>query len=299
MPLATHAALRAARNPVRALCCSLLLAPVLAQTVGADLITDGYFNAVSRTATTPTLTTLFGEFGTGTGATLTVGGWSTSGYNFVFAPGTADSGTSTGANSGQPNEAPGQYNNTSAGYGTTYLWGKQNNAASPTITNYPAPNGTTANFLAADGAFQTGAITQQITGLTIGKTYSLLFYWAASQQQSFTGALSENWSVSLGNQTFATKTYALPSQSFSGWMPQTFTYTANAASETLSFLAVGSNADGTATSEPPFLLLGGVSLNAVPEPSTWALFVGFGAVCLGLEVTRRRRRRAALDLQPD
>ena len=292
MPAAKRFVSRSLKSPARTAACFLLLTPVLAQSVGgADLITDGYFNQVSRTAVNPVLTTLFGEFGTGTGATLTVAGWSTTGYNFVFAPGLGDAGTNTGANTGQPNEAPGQYANTSAGYGTEYLWGSKN-GGNNTIGNYPAPNGTTANFLAADGAFQTGAITQNITGLTVGNSYNLTFYWAASQQQSFTGDLKENCNVTLGNQSFATKTVTLPSHNFSGWMQQTFTYTANAAAETLSFLAVGSNVDGTATSEPPFLLLGGVSLNAVPEPATWALCVGFGAAAMLFEVARRRRRTA-------
>lgn len=287
------------KHPARALTYSLLLVPVLAQSVGgADLITDGYFNQVTRTATNPALTTLFGEFGTGTGATLTVAGWSTSGYNFVFAPGLGDAGTTTGANTGKANEAPGQYANTSAGYGTEYLWGTQN-GGNNAIGNYPAPTGTTANFLAADGAFQTGAVTQNITGLTVNSSYNLTFYWAASQQQSFNGDLKENWNVTLGNQSFATKVVTLPSHNFSGWMSQTFTYTATAATELLSFLAVGSNVDGSTTSEPPFLLLGGVSLNAVPEPTTWALCLGFGAAGMLFEVARRRRQRAALDAPLD
>ena len=299
MPAAKRTASRSIKNPARAVAGSLLLASVLAPNVGeADLITDGYFNQVSRTATSPTLTTLFGEFGTGTGSTLTVAGWTTSGYNFVYTTATVDSGNSNGALNGAPNEAPGQYNAPN-GYGSTYMWGSKNSGTS-TFTNYTAPNGVTPGFIAADGAFQVGAVTQSISGLTVGNSYNLTFYWAGAQQQSFSGNLLEHWTVSLGNQSFDTQTLAVTSHTFSGWQPQqTFTYKATAITETLSFLAVGTNADGSATSQPPFLLLGGVSLNAVPEPTTWALCVGFGAACMLFEVGRRRRQRAALDLPLD
>jgi hypothetical protein len=66
---------------------------------------------------------------------------------------------------------------------------------------------------------------------------------------------------------------------------ETFDFTANATSEALSFLAVGS----PAANLPPFALLDGVSLTAVPEPSTWAMMLaGFGG--LGFAAFRRRRR---------
>ncbi len=72
---------------------------------------------------------------------------------------------------------------------------------------------------------------------------------------------------------------------FSGWSLQTFDFTATATSEMLSLLAVGS----PAANLPPFALLDGVSLTAVPEPSTWAMMLaGFGG--LGFAAYRRRRR---------
>ncbi len=70
-------------------------------------------------------------------------------------------------------------------------------------------------------------------------------------------------------------------------MTATFTFTANSPTELLSFLAVGT----PAANLPPFALLDGVSLTAVPEPSTWAMMlVGFG----GLGYAALRRRRTAL-----
>ena len=67
-------------------------------------------------------------------------------------------------------------------------------------------------------------------------------------------------------------------------MTESFKFTANSTSELLSFLAVGTPSGNV----PPFALLDGVSLTAVPEPSTWAMmFVGFAG--LGYAAFRRRR----------
>ena len=278
------------KNPSRAVVCLLLFAAALARNTAADnLVQDGDFVALTYSGTAP-LTTLYGEVGTiSTSNTLKLTDWSTAGYNFVYAPGTADAGTSTGANSGEPNEAPGQYN-ASNGYGNTYLFGANNSTGSLTLSTYPGGG----NFIAADGAYNPGAITQTINGLTIGNVYTLSFYWAGAQQYgaSYTSATTENWTVTLGNQSQTTKTVSVVNKGFSGWMQQTFDYTATSTSETLSFLAAG-----TPTGQPPFSLLGGVTLNVVPEPSTWMLFVGLGAAGTVISIVRRRRlsrRDAAL-----
>ena len=270
------------KYPLRAFVYLLLTAAPQTQSADADFITDGYFQSLSYSGS-KTLTTLYGQFGTGTGSTLTLANWSTTGYSFVYAPGTADAGTTTGANSGAANEAPGQYN-TSSGYGSTYLWGANNGGLS-TFTAYPGP--ANENFLASDGAYEVAAVSQIINGLTVGQLYAVKFYWAAAQQQNFSGATTENWTATLGSQSFTTSTYNLASKSFSGWMPQTFVYTATSTSETLSFLA-----GGTPSGLPPFVLLGGVSMDAVPEPSGWMLFTGLGFAGMLIEVIRRRRRVA-------
>jgi hypothetical protein len=228
--------------------------------------------------------TLYGQFGTGAGSTLSVANWTTSGYNFVYAPGTADVGTqANGANAGKPKEAPGQFN-AANGYGNTYMWGPNNGSAN----GLPASSPLGGNFIAADGAYEVGAISQTITGLTVGQTYVLKFYWAGAQQESFTGTTSEWWQVSLGGQTFSTGTVSLTSEGFSGWQQQTFYFTGTATSETLSFLA-----GGTPAGEPPFSLLAGVDLEVVPDFSNWMVFAGFGTLCIVLEVGRRRRKSKA------
>ena len=70
---------------------------------------------------------------------------------------------------------------------------------------------------------------------------------------------------SLGGDPFMTSTYFNTASgsapgSFSGWMTESFKFTANSTSELLSFLAVGTPSGNV----PPFALLDGVSLTAVP-----------------------------------
>jgi hypothetical protein len=200
--------------------------------------------------------------------TTHVNGWSSGpngdGYNFVFGATGADS---VGVN-GQ--------------YGNLQLWGP-GNGSNNGFTASPAGG----NFVAADGAYNTKPIIQSINGLTAGQKYNVSFYWAGIQQSGYDGAQTEQWSVSLGNQTQSTSVYQNTSHGFSGWKKETFTFTANSANEVLSFLAVG-----TPTGVPPFSLLDGVELTAaVPEPETWAM-LGMGLGLMGF-VSRRRKAKAA------
>lgn len=223
-----------------------------AQATTVNLVANGDFE---------TTTNGVGQINAHTVAT----GWTSTGYNFLFAPNTAD---------------------TTGTYGGLTLWGPGKGAANGLVNS---PTG--GNFLAADGAYGVAPISQTITGLVAGKTYDLGFYWAAAQQSGYTGLNTEQWIVSLGGQTISTSVYNNASHGFSGWMHESFTYTATSTSEVLSFLA-----RGTPTGEPPFSLLDGVSLTAnVPEPSTTALIVG-GLVLLGC-ASRLRRRRAAASAQ--
>jgi hypothetical protein len=169
-----------------------------------------------------------------------VTGWTTtSGYTFEVFPGTE---TTTGIGNG--------------------------------VKLYPGAGGTIPTspdgfkYLAADGGYQTGTTSQTINGLVVGQKYALTFYQAAAQQQGYTGATTDYWQVSLGAETHNSTVMNNPSQSFTGWQAQSLLFTATATSEVLGFMAVG-----TPSGQPPFALLDGVALNAVPEPATWTLMI--------------------------
>jgi len=188
----------------------------------------------------------------------TVTGWtdSANGYNFIFS---------------QADQAsPGQY-------GGVTLWDQANGGTS-TWNGLAAGPG---NFAALDGAFQNAALTQTITGLTVGNTYDLSFAYAFSQQNGFDGDTIQNLTVSLGAISSTSPDYNLPSHNFSGWGGFNALITATSTSEVLSFLAYGNKP------VPPFALVSNVSLTSVPEPATWAMMlIGLG----GLGALARRRR---------
>ena len=92
--------------------------------------------------------------------------------------------------------------------------------------------------------------------------------------------------MGLGSDFQNTPTVTVPNHGFSGWMQQTFTFTATSTTEVLSFLAVGD------TPVPPFLLLDGVTVDEyTPEPGSVYLMLS-GLTLLG-GVTRFRQKRSA------
>jgi hypothetical protein len=143
-----------------------------------------------------------------------------------------------------------------------------------------SPNG--GNYLALDGSADVGPISQQLTGLVLGGTYELSFYWAAAQQKGYSAAngLTEQFVVSLGGQTISTPVVSYPEFNFVPWSQVKMTFTADSVNPILSFLS-----KGTPDGLPPFALLDGVSLEAVPEPSS--CFIGAFAL-VGLALRRRR-----------
>lgn len=204
------------------------------------------------------------EFGTQQPAQQ-VTGWTSTGYNFVFTPGSADT---TGANINGPYYLK--------------LWGA-NDGGLNTITS--SPDG--GNFVGMDGVYKAGPITQQISGLVVGSATTVSFWYAGAQQSGYYGPTTEGFAVSLGGQTVDTPMLSDVSQGFTGWQYETITFTPTSSSELLSFLALG-----TPNGEPPFSLLDGVSVNTnvTPEPSSLALMLT-GVAGVGGYARKRLFRR--------
>ncbi len=226
-----------------------------------------------------TTTNGLGQLVTNTNAT----GWTSlqdgsgnAGYNFVMNGATASSVGADGI------------------YGNLTLWGP---GSSPATNNGLQASPTGGNFLAADGAYQTGKITQALTGLIVGQTYTLTFNFAGAQQEGYDGATTETWKFGLNSLTQqSTATLNNVNHGFTGWQTQTYNFVATNASDTLYFLA-----QGTPTGQPPFSLLDSVSLvggfgtvSAAPDPATWmTLVVGFGLIGFSLRVRPRNRNATA------
>ncbi len=204
------------------------------------------------------------------GFNTTASGWSvpsgsTASYFFLFGSGTADGPGVTGQ------------------YGNVQLWGPGNGSNN----GLPASSPDGGYFIGSDPAFQNGAISQTINGLTVGSQYDLTFYWAGAQQKNFDGQTTEGWQVSFGSQSHSTSTVTTPSHGFNPWQLQSFTFTASSTSQLLSFLATG----GPSASIPPFSLLDGVSLNQVtttPEPGSWTMLLGGLGLLGGMRFTRAK-----------
>jgi len=148
----------------------------------------------------------------------------------------------------------------------------------------PVPNSPTGgNFVAFDGAPSFNAsISQVISGLTVGSQYDLAFWQGAAQQRGLTGATTEWWRVTFGDETQDSHVMNNASHGWVPWEYQSMRFTATSPTQTLTFLALG-----TPNGLPPVVLLDGLSLTETPEPQTVAL-VGFSLVCMSL--LRRRRR---------
>lgn len=245
----------------------------LANATPVDLITNGTFADTLPAQSTPT------QFGPSSGSCNI--GSRTWGGQFI-------DGWSGRGNNGYEIWYP------SAGAASTVqactTWGNTGNQLLPAaVTAPPAESGATA-FVGLDGASSYRAgVSQLVSGLVAGQRYVVNFWWASTQEMSETGATTEQLAVSLGDtaydgQKFTTATNSIDTHGWSGWVPVSFTFTATSASEYLSFLSVG-----TPGSLPPFGLLTGVSMYAVPEPPQLGLF-GLGVLGVGVLTVVARRR---------
>ena len=129
-------------------------------------------------------------------------------------------------------------------------------------------------------------VTQTISGLTVGDTYSLSF-WSMSNHD---GVGLQDWTVSFGTQT-QTGLQTTPNAGDTGtWVQSSMNFTAGSTSQALTFLA-----QYLPGSVPEMLNLDGVVLkdvtvtSSVPEPASWAMLLA--ALGGALTVVRLRRSR--------
>jgi hypothetical protein len=187
---------------------------------------------------------------------------------------------------------------TSTTVGATSQYGSQYQDLVPSFSDTAADGN---DFVSLDGdPHATGVLSQAVSGLKLGDTYTLSFSWAATQMQTGTAtayniALAYNLggsalTSSTGGQT--TGTINLAHGASTNWMTVTTTFIATSTQEVLSFLSYGGPVGG-----PPIALLDNVSLYdtsgtpaTVPEPASLTLLGG--AALIGF-IARRRSRRAS------
>lgn len=220
-----------------------------------------------------------------TGGTGTAySGWATtSGYGFIVTP----------------SQAIGGFNGPA---GSVQLWSPSvgavsGNGGSGSVAITSSPDG--GSFFTMDPTYPTttGVLTQSLTGLIVGSTYTLSFYQAAGQQKGFDAfsGFTNTWNVKITdsnntvdlNQNAPSLTVA--NHAFSGWTQVTMSVIATTASMTLQFFASSSVGSG----QPPFAMLDGISMTknasaAVPEPTAMLLL---GSAVAGLFGARRIRAR--------
>jgi hypothetical protein len=130
-----------------------------------------------------------------------------------------------------------------------------------------SPNG--GKFLGVDGDYAKAPVYQDINGLSVGTQYTVSFQYSLGQFTDFTGPITGGWEVTFGNNTVNTPELSNPSKGFSGWQNFSQTFTATDATQRLNFLAYGAP-----VGQPPFSMLDGVSVEAVPWETDTLPLVG-------------------------
>jgi len=133
-----------------------------------------------------------------------------------------------------------------------------------------------SNYVELD-AYANGALSQSFATV-VGSLYSLSFWYS---NRTDTTVATNGLSFDLGSGWISTPTLAANYSGDNQWSQLTYSFVANSALTTLSFMSSGTS-DSYGTS------LDAVSVTAVPEPSTYALMLG-GLAAVGYMARRRRQ----------
>lgn len=184
-------------------------------------------------------------------------------------------------------------------YGPAFVGNQFAFTVDPTASGYAArvyasPPGSPAGghyFLVDGDPVYTDSIEQSISGLTPGDRYTVSFYQASGQGVYLPPIAHQvQWQISLGADVQTTPLMSNAANTSFPWTHETLTFTAGGSgTEILKFLAINGGPGGY----PPVALLDGISLTAVPEPTTWAMLV-VGTALVGGMMRQRRRIASAV-----
>lgn len=179
-------------------------------------------------------------------------------------------------------EEPGTFSGgfTTIGAGSSYLTGWSIDYGSVDLINTFWQNSEGDYSLDLDGS-AVSAISQEIGGLTIGQAYTVLFDLAGNPQGRPTvKSLEVMAGADIGLYTFDTSTTSLVDM---GWVTESFTFTATATTETLTFSSTtGGNFYGPALDNIRFQ-----DAAPVPLPASLPLL---GVALIGMGALARRRK---------
>ena len=171
--------------------------------------------------------------------------------------------------------------------GTLAGWSSSEGSLNPFGTTYGAGmDGTYWAWLA--GYERPVTMTQTVSGLTVGKIYTLKFIQASEYSSMDRVRVSVNGGAGT---LFTSPSYISggPGNGFwNVWVQQTYTFKALSSTNTIQFDTVGINQGGYDVGIDKIDLTTGT----VPEPATWSMLItGFGLV--GLAARRRKTAVAA------
>ncbi len=144
-----------------------------------------------------------------------------------------------------------------------------------------APNG--GQTVDLDG-FSAGGISQTVTGLTVGTSYGLTFYYTNNFYGASASALVSvvNSNATPGIDGSLSISHSGATMAAPGFVATTLYFTASTSIETVTFQSTDPATDASG------IFISNVSLNTVPEPSSIAMVGMAGMIGVGAFVRRKR-----------